>query len=423
MFRNVLIVLVAFLYCNTVNASRTIIVQPSQIQRTYTPGSAGYAFNDSGNWTATVSTQSGAKVKVPVTATKKFGFAKWASGAKQLIKMNPAQAVASAGLAGVLAGVEWVMTEGTLTKPGSVSTCYHAYYGGAGMSTQCLYQSAGDACKALFSASGINYKSAGALSGGGCYYHHATQTPSYNQLGYWGSAQQSSGPVAVNDADIDGLIDPINDPGIAADSAPFIADNVPGSFDYPDDYTFDGPDSIDGPATTSTTTDPVTGDVTSTVSQPTYNFDFSTNPLTVTTTTTTTTNTYTNGQPTSSSTTTTAPDPVNVDTGGGGAPAPEVPTDCDFMPTVCNFIEWVKTPFDPEEVDFSQFAEDKDFKESITITGNATCPAPMILGTSKGDFEFSWQPACQWAGMLKPILIIGALIAAIYISLGIGRSD
>jgi len=228
----------------------------------------------------------------------------------------------------------------------------------------------------------------------------------------------------VSDLDIDSLVNGVNDPNIAADSAPFINQNVPGSFDYPDDYTFSGPETIDGPATTTTTTNPTTGDTTTSTSQPTYNFDFSTNPLTITTTTTTTTNNYTNGQLTSTTTATTQPDPSNVNTGGGGAVANiEVPTDCDFMPTVCRFIEWVKTPFTEQAPDFSEFAEDKDFAKSVTVSGNATCPAPTIISTSRGDFEFSWEPACQWAAMIKPLVIIAALLGAIYINLGIGRSD
>jgi len=93
------------------------------------------------------------------------------------------------------------------------------------------------------------------------------------------------------------------------------------------------------------------------------------------------------------------------------------------MPTVCAFIDWVKQPFTEQAPDFSDLIDDQDFSESITIAGNATCPAPTMIETNLGSFEFSWQPACTWAGMIKPLVIIAALIAAIYITLGVARSE
>jgi len=228
--------------------------------------------------------------------------------------------------------------------------------------------------------------------------------------------------VPFTDADFDELASHVPDiPAGMWDEFGGALDSVPGTFDYPDSTIFDGPASVSGSPTTTTTTDSE-GNTTVIESTPTYNFDFSSNPLSVTSTTTNTTNTYNNGQHTSTTVTTTSPVPSPV-VSTPGASETEVPTDCSFMPTVCEFIEWVKTPFEPDEVDFAQFTEDKNFGESVTISGNAICPAPMILNTYLGDFEFSWEPACQWAGLLKPILIIGALLAAIYISLGVARGD
>jgi len=152
---------------------------------------------------------------------------------------------------------------------------------------------------------------------------------------------------------------------------------------------------------------------------PSIQFKYSPSPLSVTATPTSTTTTYQNGIKTSTSTTTTTTNNTTTVT----PPKIEVPTDCAFMPTVCSFIDWVKQPFTEEAPDFSDFIDDEDFSDSITIPGNATCPAPTMIETNLGSYEFSWQPACTWAGMIKPLVIIAALIAAIYISLGVARSE
>ncbi|MNG16967.1 Neisseria meningitidis TspB protein [compost metagenome] len=91
------------------------------------------------------------------------------------------------------------------------------------------------------------------------------------------------------------------------------------------------------------------------------------------------------------------------------------------MPTVCEFIDWVKTPFDEEEPDLSELIVDDDFERTINFASNATCPAPLDMATSQGTFQFSFVPACTFAGMIKPIIIIIALLSAIYINLGLVR--
>lgn len=417
--------LAAVLFSFQVSAARQVIPEPGDVQRAWVPGSGPSAFVDSRDWNATVSTQSGSRVQLPVNGKRSFGWPKWAAGAKSFIKSSPQQAVAAAGLAGVFAAVDWVMDQGALKRPGDGITCFHAYYGGTGMATACEYQTASQACLALYAMSGVSYASAGALTGGACYYHHPTATPSFRSSGYWSEEQadSSSQPrVAVTDSEIDDLVDGIDDPAVAAESAPAIELNVPGSFDYPDGFEFSGPQSIDLPGVVTTSTDPVTGNTTTTEVLPSVQFEYGTNPWSVTPTDKTTKNTYENGQKTETEESVST-DPVNQ---GGVSVQPaqvEIPTDCDFMPTVCQFIEWVKEPFNEDEPDLAELIEDKDFVESVTISGNATCPAPLVIDTSRGSFEFSWEPACAWAGMIKPLVIIAALIAAIYISLGVGRSD
>src|SRR5690606_26148376 len=71
------------------------------------------------------------------------------------------------------------------------------------------------------------------------------------------------------------------------------------------DTQMSGPSSVTGPETTSTSTDPVTGDTIVTNTQTTTNITYG--DTTITTTNTTTTNTYTNGTHTSTETTTETP--------------------------------------------------------------------------------------------------------------------
>ncbi len=424
-FRYGLFVLAAVLYSVEVSAARQVIPEPGEVQRAWVPGAGPTSFVDSRDWNATVSTQSGSRVQLPVNGKRSYGWPKWAGAAKQFVKKSPQQAAAAAGLAGVFAAVDWVMDQGQFKRPGDGGVCYHAYYGGTGMATACEYESAGDACRALYSMSGISHKGAGALSGGSCYYHHLTNVPSLVQSGYWKEVNPdpSTQPrVPVTDSEIDNLIDGITDPNVAAESAPFIEQNLPGSFDYPDGFEFSGPQSVDLPGVVTTKTDPATGNTTTTEVLPSVQFEYGTNPWSITPTDKTTKNTYENGQKTQTEESVST-DPVNH---GGVSVQPkplEIPTDCDFMPTVCKFIDWVKEPFTEQDPDLSQLIEDQDFAESVTISGNAACPAPTIIDTSRGSFEFSWQPACTWAGMIKPLVIIAALIAAIYISLGVARSE
>lgn len=423
--RSSFLVLAALLFSLEVSAARQVIPEPGEVQRAWVPGTGPSAFVDSRDWNATVSTQSGSRVQLPVNAKRSYGWPKWAAGAKSFVKSSPQQAAAAAGMAGIFAAVDWVMDQGQFKRPADATTCYHAYYGGTGMSTQCTFQNPTDACKALYNMSGVSYSSAGALAGGGCYYHHPTQSPSYRTGGFWKQEQvdPSTLPrVPVTDSEIDNLIDGVRDPNIAAESAPDIELNVPGSFDYPDGFEFSGPQSIDLPGVVTTSTDASTGSTTTTEILPSVHFDYGTNPWSVTPTDKTTKNTYKDGTKTNTeesvSTDPQRPGGVTV-----SPPKVEIPTDCDFMPTVCKFIDWVKQPFEEEEPDLSELIGDDDFTKSVTFSGNSSCPGPTTINTAFGTQVFDWTPGCEWAAMLKPLIILGALLAALYISLGLGRSD
>src|SRR5690606_15870672 len=182
------LVLAALLFSLEVNAGRVVVPEPGSIVPSFTPGTGPSAFIDSRSWDATISTQGGSRVKVPVTASRSYGWPKWASGAKSLIKNSPAQAAAAAGLGGILAAVDWVMKDGALVRWPDATSCFHAYYGGTGMATRCEYSSGGDACRGLYEMSGVNYRSAGALQGGVCYYY-PVPSGTVIQSGRWESLE------------------------------------------------------------------------------------------------------------------------------------------------------------------------------------------------------------------------------------------
>lgn len=141
------------------------------------------------------------------------------------------------------------------------------------------------------------------------------------------------------------------------------------------------------------------------------------------------TKTYEDGQLTGSSETTSTIPAAGVAT-GGGSQAPielEIPTDCDFMPTVCAFLEWFKEP-NPEleqEQDLSQLINDVDYERNYSISfGENSCPAPIEINVIflNQTIKLSYEPACQLAVYAKPFVLISAYIFAIFITLGVVRN-
>ena len=456
------VIVLATVLCSfsVIAANRTVIVEPSQLQRTWSKGQGPFAYSDSRNWGATISTQSG-NIKVPVTTTRGFSSTKVAGMVKNLLKLHPGKlALTSAGayLLTKVPGSSFDPTTGQpmfsegdgtpMSYPPAPNEFGWAVFGDSRrlstpelacrtvypVGTSLLHQNSNPPTHFPVSSYIITGSSETSVT---CHLMPSNTALGSLQSrtvlrtgtvcppgGVYSSSHRtcvgSAPPIPFTDAQYDAVAPsdldlPLN---IWNDLAPIIDSNLPGSFDYPDSFDFTGPSSLTGSPTYTTTLDNVTGTTTSSTTTPTYNFDYSTNPLSITTTTTNVTNNYQNGQHTSTTTTTqgSTENPVETTT-------TEVPTDCAFMPTVCAFIDWVKSPFDEQEPDLSQFINDEDFEREFNMPGNATCPAPMIISTSKGGYEFSWEPACQWAGLVKPFIIIGALILAIMINLGSFRRD
>lgn len=446
-------VFLAFVSCGALAATLTPIIEPGG-RGVIGAGTGGVTITK--GFPATVGASGGARLPVTITMTRGFGMPTVRAGIRGLLTRSPAGAAGSLAIGGALGAVGYLLdpANNQITKTSLLDPLPPYPPLENGMTAWVC----GDGRGLTIAAAWANYTMDGPYRKGGCtvrdrngyidgfceilrssdgsyYGDYGCSLSRGNQVCPFGMSYTPSGCktpslIPLDNSDIDSFVDGFNDPSAIVSDIPLIIDTVPGSFDYPDTHDISGTPSATGSPTTTTSTNHTTGDVTVTDTLPSYTFDYNWDPSndigpSVTTTTTTTTTTHINGQPTGTTTTTDAgPNPVLAQPGGAASSTTlEIPTDCAFMPTVCEFIEWVKTPFTPEDVDFSQFTEDKDFSKSVTISGNATCPAPLFMATSKGTFEFSWQPACTFADMLKPLFLIAALIGAMYITIGIGRSD
>lgn len=199
-------------------------------------------------------------------------------------------------------------------------------------------------------------------------------------------------------------------PNHLSDLVPHLQESVPGSFDYPDGETFDGPASVQGqPDLTTTTSYNPDGSTNTNVSEstPTYNFDYSTNPLSIDMSTTTTMNNYTNG--TLTSTTTNVNNSPDV-----SSPEGEKVTDCDLVPTLCKWSEWTKQEDLPDKEELP--VEEIEKPSSVTVGPGASCPAPAVISLPDGKtVEFSYQPTCDLMTIISPIVRGCGLLAACFI--------
>ena len=405
----------------TAEASRQKpVVRPASAQDVFVKG--GTTLDIDRHWGEILDVPGG-RTTLPVTHKSGYSFARVGGMIKNALNSNPAKYAATAAvgyLISQLPGASFDPQTGQLIKTpvvnsGSFTFWHwdgHPQYNGTTPQAACWpstystdYGDGRHSCSngALLLPVTLN-----------CPYGASKQGSTY--------ACNSTAPPALpfSPSDFDQLVS--SAPGITESQwqelGPELLADIPATFDGPDSLAFDGPASVTGSPTITTTLDQVSGTSTVVESTPVHNFDFSTNPLSITTTTTTTNNTYQNGTLVSTTTQTQGQPSTEV----SEVPAQlEIPTDCDFMPTVCAFIDWVKTPFNEEDPDLSELIADEDFEKEINFSSNATCPGPSMISTSQGDFEFSWEPGCQWAGMIKPLIIIAALVAAIFINLGTAR--
>lgn len=187
------------------------------------------------------------------------------------------------------------------------------------------------------------------------------------------------------------------------------------------DTQMSGPSSVSGPETTSTSTDPVTGDTIVTTTQTTTNITYG--DTTITTTNTTTSNTYTNGQHTGSETVTETPGELPVTDGGGVPPAGEWPGFCDWASIVCDWIGWTQEE-PPAEPDLPQVIDDDFYEEKTIRFGSKSCPPDYEISVPfiNSVVAVPMQPLCDFAGIIYYMVMAAAYIIAAYITIGVARN-
>lgn len=121
-----------------------------------------------------------------------------------------------------------------------------------------------------------------------------------------------------------------------------------------------------------------------------------------------------------------ATDPNTVpdtNTGGGSAQPKEKPSFCEANPgsIACQEMGSLEQePFNPVEKPFNITPQNP------WGSGDAQCPAPKVMHLTTGStVTLSYQPACDFFRGVRPAVLALALLAALYIALGIpvGKGD
>ena len=183
-----------------------------------------------------------------------------------------------------------------------------------------------------------------------------------------------------------------------------------------DGIAIDGPSSIPGDSTTTTTSGPA--GTTNTTTNTTHNISYTTNTTnntsTVTITNTTTTTTTTPDGTTTTETTEAAPP------GSETEPPPEETPFCELYPdaSACAKLDVPATdPNAPEDVNVT-----------LTPTGGfgaegGSCPPPFPFVVQGRSYQISYAQACDFFSAVRPVVIAAAMLSALLIALGGYKRD
>lgn len=435
------VLLAAFLLAaSSVSAAVTIDLGPSDFRR--------WGEGTSHHHTDGLNRKFGQTIRMPplnsnltVTRNAVVPYGSIANGAKNFLRINPGSVAASAAITGLFLAVDWVFDQAAgewvkvgdlqLTEPDDLNLyCRESPY-----SHQCA-PSASSFCQLdpHPNAAGWEFPSETRIN---ClFYAGANQT---NPRTYYSGNKVSDCPAPsyynaqmggcviegeyerLNDDDFNQLAGylPSANPSVVGDAAHDIQRKIGSPLPGYTDLQMEGPSSVTGTETTTTTTTE-TGDNIVTNTQTTTNITYG--DTTITTTNTTVTNTYTNGNHTSTEITTETPGELPVSEPSSGGTAGEWPGFCDWATVVCDFIDWFQEPFDAPEVEWP-LIEDQDFGEEFDFTLAASCPEPYTIELALfPPVQFNWQPFCDLATFIRPLVLASAAIFAAFISLGIARA-
>lgn len=436
----------ALLFASSVSAANIIDLGPSDYKRW---GSGSFHHTSGG-----INSKFGQTVRMPpmntnltVTRNPVIPYRSIANGAKLFRNINPASAAASAALTALMLGLDWAFDDelDSWAKEGfdeyvdpSFGLWWHNSPNG-----QLFFPTAESGCRSLFSVHRPNgsYSHFTIAAGGTqalCYGNSspggpvnvqgtlgrtANNCPEGYEFSYVvGGCVMLGAPVPLTDADFDLLADalPSANPGDVGNAAADIMARTNAPLSGFHDTTIEGPASSTGPASTSTSTDPVTGDTIVTNTSTTTNYNYG--DTTITTTNITTSTTYQNGQETSTTTTTDTPGELPVSSGGGAAG--EWPGFCDWAAVVCEWLDWTREE-PPPDVDLPKPIDDDFYEEKNISFGAKSCPDDHQINLAPflpTAVAVSFQPLCDFAGIIYYMVMTASYIIAAYISIGVARN-
>lgn len=449
----------SLLFASSVSAAVTIDLGPSDY-RNWGTGSSAHASNG-------IRQSFGQTVRIPpantslvVTRNPVVPYGSIANGMRSFVRVNPASVAASAAITAIMLGLDWAfdeerdswMKEGIETEPE-----FGDFYWYKRSDPSITAPAPAQLCVAItpgrveetyvyrdYEFSHFVFESNGRNAN--CWYD-VTYTPKNGQPPYLGPQQRveisragsQCYPPAVYYPDLGvcgrpGLVPltssdwqeleaslPSTAPSLVGDAAGDIMARDGSPLPGYSDTTITGPSSVSGPETTSTSTDPVTGDTVVTTTQTTTNITYG--DTTITTTNTTTSNTYTNGQHTGSEIITETPGELPVIDGGGAPPAGEWPGFCEWASIVCDWIGWTQEEA-PAEPDLPQVIDDDFYEEKTIQFGSKSCPPDYEISVPfiNSVVAVPMQPLCDFAGIIYYMVMAAAYIIAAYITIGVARN-
>lgn len=189
--------------------------------------------------------------------------------------------------------------------------------------------------------------------------------------------------------------DPSKAPGVLE----WVKEAVPLMDLNPGPLEVSGPSSVSGPTVTNVT---VNDAGTKTENRTTnFNLTYNNGNVTVTQTTTTTVTNPDNSQSTSTETT-------SAGSGGGSEAPPEKSDLCLEHPEISACQEL--GPDDPPEPELPH--EDRNFSFSPEMSAAGSCPAPVPLSILGRSYDLSWQPLCDLASGVRPVVLALAWLGA-----------
>jgi hypothetical protein len=96
----------------------------------------------------------------------------------------------------------------------------------------------------------------------------------------------------------------------------------------------------------------------------------------------------------------------------------ELPPACEWWELACQWIEWTKEPVVSPTDDPALPVETAEPGSWDSGIGGGSCPPPVVISVLAASVPISWQPACDFVTLLRPLLLGIASVTAALILLG-----